>query len=1399
MHPREATLIPYHAAPLPDVRKVLVLAPHPDDEVFGCGGAIALHVQAGHQVRVILLTAGDYGDAQGPQGNYSQTRLQESAAAAGMLGLPAPQCWYLPDRGVVYGEPLIAQIIGAIQTWQADVVYAPSPWELHPDHVATAMAALESVRRLPDQTCILHLYEVSAPLRPNTLLDISTVWQTKQQAMAVFASQEAQLPYASIIGALNRFRALTLQPDTQVAEAFEAYSAADLRAGGPLMIGSERLRLLSQAIPVLPQDLPLVSVIVRTLGRSTLGKALRSLQLQTYSHLEVLLVDAAGTGLPTLPPEAKDLAVRVVSQGERLQRTRAANVGLQAATGEYLLFLDDDDWLYPDHIAKLVQCLRQSSTAQAAHTAVECVNDQGEPTGEVFDFAYAPRELCYGNFMPIHAVLFARSLVQAGCVLDESFDLYEDWDFWLQVECHTPFIFVPGVSAAYRIHAGAGAGVQTDLTMAQSATARLYAKWSVLQSTQTFDELITRALARRQLHRQLAYQVQEAVRWQQKCQHLGQETNDLNQALQAEHQQALTALQAADQARQEAHHLRQAHEQACAHRDQVQQHRDLLQQSHQQVEQQRDQAQQQCTQLQQQQAMLQRSHQQVEQQRDQAQQQCTQLQQQQAMLQRSHQQVEQQRDLLQQLHDQLVQERQLLQQQQVEFQQQLQAQAQALLCAEQERTQAQATTGQLAQEVARLQTELQLTHNHAAHLQRSWDASHNQVQAILSSTSWRVSQPVRAAGRLLRDMRRVWAAVGVARQRGLGIGHLLRRSAEVYQREGLVGVRQRAGRLLQSQYPAALAPDDAGTSPSEAVSAPPASDERSYARWVQQYDTLDDAVLECLRQRVAQLSATPLVSLVMPVYNPVARDLQRAIASVQAQLYPHWELCICDDASTNATTRSLLEAVAAAEPRIKLAFHTKNQHISHATNTAIALAQGQYVGFLDHDDELRPHALLYAVEAFANHPQAKVLYSDEDKIDEAGNRFDPYFKPDFNLGLLRSHNYMCHFAVYERAFLSKIGGPRPGFEGAQDYDQALRAVDSLRDCPGAVVHIPTILYHWRTAVGSTASGHSNKSYAFLAGQKALTEHLQRRGLHGTVDEAPEAPGMYRIRWQRPASVPLVSIIIPTRNGQALVRQCLDSLRQTSYPRYEVILVDNGSDDPEALVFFAEREKSGQIRVFRDNSPFNFSAINNHGIRQAAQGEFILMMNNDIEITHPEWLDEMVGPAMEPGVGCVGARLWYPDGRLQHGGVVLVCGVAGHAHKYLPRGRHGYMGRAVLAQEFVAVTAACLLVRRSIYEEVNGLDESLAVAFNDVDFCLRVHEAGYRNHWTPYAELIHHESVSRGYEDTPEKQQRFKREIDTLQSRWPHLLAHDPCYNPNLTMDAEDFSLAWPPRGAARIS
>lgn len=1295
MHPSEAEIIPYHASPVPPAPGgVLVLAPHPDDEVFGCGGAITGHVQAGHSVHVVLLTAGGHGE-EGAAKGYADTRLSESTDAARVLGLPPPQCWGLQDREVTYGEALVHRIVQAVADTGADVVYAPSPWELHPDHRATALCAIEAVRRL--EGVGLHLYEVSAPLRPNRLLDITPVWALKQQAMQVFASQEKKLPYASFISALNRFRALTLFPASEYAEAFESYTSADLRAGGPLLIEGEKQRLLGRGVAVLPQDLPLVSVIVRTMGRPTLAKALGSVALQTYPHLNIVLVDAAGDGLPGTQWADGPVPVTLVSQGRKLNRALAANAGMAAATGDYLIFLDDDDWFYPDHIAKLVLAVRQSTTVKAVHTAVECVDAQSEPVGEIFQFPYASGELRYGNFMPIHSVLFHRSLVQAGgATFDERFDLYEDWDFWLQVESRTPFQFVPGVSAAYRIHAGAGEGVQADRQRAADATAQLYAKWQVLQSKQTFEELVTRSLSRRSLLSQLTERAKDVTR-------LADERQSLTQELVDQQQRALDAQQAADKARQDAHHLGEAHDLACAARDVVQQERD---------------------------ATIVELH-----------------------------AVMRERDLANQHGANLLDLY----------------------------TDAQAHIGSLEASAAALGAEIALARNHAHNLQTMVDATQHQLRLVTGSRSWKITRPLRLVVRLPRYARSVVAAYSVARSRGLGLSHLAKRTVSVLRTQGVQGVRQRLRRMLHGSEHG-LEALDSGAPVLDTV---PGATPRSYADWVAKYDTMDPVKLSRLVAEAADLPRKALVSIVMPVYNPDPQDVGRAIASVKNQVYPHWELCICDDASTKAGTRELLEAAAAEDSRIRLAFHTKNQHISAATNTAIALAKGQYIALLDHDDELTPHALLRAMQAFARHPNGKVLYSDEDKIDQTGRRFDPYFKPDFNLGLLRSHNYMCHFAVYDADFMRQLGGPRVGFEGAQDYDLALRAIDSVE--AAAVLHVPQILYHWRTATGSTASGHGNKSYAFEAGRRALQEHLQRRGLQGEVLEAPEASGMYRVRWGIPANPPLVSIVIPTRNGEKILRQCLDSLVQTRYPNYEIIVMDNGSDEAASLQLLAERTASGQIRVLRDDGPFNFSAINNRAVHEATCGEFVLLMNNDIEATHPEWLDEMVGPALEPGVGCVGARLWYPDGRIQHAGVVLVCGVAGHAHKLLARGQHGYMGRAVLAQDFVAVTAACLLLRKSVYEEVSGLDESLAVAFNDVDFCLRVREAGYRNHWTPYAELIHHESVSRGYEDTPEKQKRFNSEVKILQTRWPALLANDPCYNPNLTIDAEDFSLAWPPR------
>ncbi|WP_244917666.1 glycosyltransferase family 2 protein [Pseudacidovorax intermedius] len=528
----------------------------------------------------------------------------------------------------------------------------------------------------------------------------------------------------------------------------------------------------------------------------------------------------------------------------------------------------------------------------------------------------------------------------------------------------------------------------------------------------------------------------------------------------------------------------------------------------------------------------------------------------------------------------------------------------------------------------------------------------------------------------------------------------------------------------------------------------------------------------------------------MPCYNPDPQFLRAAIASVQAQLYGRWQLCIADDASPAPEVRQVLEACQAEDPRIQVVFRPKNGHISAASNSALDLVQGEWIALMDHDDLLPEDALLRVAECVRDHPDAQLVYSDEDKVDDQGQRSDPYFKPDWNLDLFRSHNMFSHLGVLRTALVREVGGFRQGLEGSQDWDLVLRCVERI--APSQIVHIPRVLYHWRIHVQSTAKSMDAKPYAAVAGERALDEHFQRLGIQAKAEYLGYG---YRVRYALPSPPPLVTLIIPTRNALALVRQCIESIqKRTEYPNWEIILVDNGSDDPAALAYFERLAQQPNIRVLRDDRPFNYSALNNQAVA-LARGELVALVNNDIEVMSPGWLSEMVSLAMQPGVGAVGARLWYPDMTLQHGGVILgPGGCAVHAHKALPRGLNGYAGRAALVQSFSAVTAACLVVRKSLYEQVGGLDEvNLTVAFNDVDFCLRLREAGYRNVWTPYAELLHHESATRGEDVAPEKRERFERELAFMQQRWGALIDHDPAYSPNLTLLLEDFSLAWPPR------
>jgi len=563
-----------------------------------------------------------------------------------------------------------------------------------------------------------------------------------------------------------------------------------------------------------------------------------------------------------------------------------------------------------------------------------------------------------------------------------------------------------------------------------------------------------------------------------------------------------------------------------------------------------------------------------------------------------------------------------------------------------------------------------------------------------------------------------------------------------------------------------------------------------YVEWIRRYDTLTDEARVNMRLRSASFPSQPLISVVIPAYNSEPKWLIEAIESVRNQIYPNWELCIADDASSDSTTRPILKQYAKEDHRIKIIFREKNGHISEASNSALDLAQGEWVALLDHDDLLTEHALFWVADAINRSRDVCLIYSDEDKIDTSGKRFAPYFKCDWNVDLFYSQNMISHLGVYRADFIREIGGFRKSFEGSQDYDLALRYIERID--PSQIHHIPRVLYHWRMHVNSTAQSVDAKPYAKIAGIKALNEHFQRKKLNATATLVGQG---YRVRYALSDVLPLVSLIIPTRNGLHLIRQCLESiLRKTTYPNYEILIIDNASDDPATLCYFKGLRSESRICIIRDNRPFNYSALNNAAVK-LARGEFVGLVNNDIEVISPDWLSEMLSHALRPGVGAVGARLWYPDDTLQHGGVILgLGGLAGHSHKHLSPHEHGYFGRASLIQSFSAVTAACLVVRKKVFEEVGGLNEAdLKVCFNDVDFCLRLREAGYRNIWTPYAELYHHESATRGIEDTPEKKNRFRKEAQYMKERWTDLLLSDPGYSPNLALDYKGFSLAWPPR------
>jgi GT2 family glycosyltransferase len=524
----------------------------------------------------------------------------------------------------------------------------------------------------------------------------------------------------------------------------------------------------------------------------------------------------------------------------------------------------------------------------------------------------------------------------------------------------------------------------------------------------------------------------------------------------------------------------------------------------------------------------------------------------------------------------------------------------------------------------------------------------------------------------------------------------------------------------------------------------------------------------------------PLISVIVPVYLPEPWYFDACVRSVQQQTYPRWELCLCDDGSDDDELSSTLARLAAADSRVKVTALSANGGISKATNAALGLASGEFVALLDHDDVLEPDALGEVAAAVLEHDDADVLYTDDDKYDDLDRPFQPHFKPDWSPDLLLSYPYMGHLTVVRKSLLDDVGGFRPEFDGSQDYDVMLRVTERSR----RIVHIPRVLYHWRAIAGSAALDAAAKPWAHAASRRVLEDAVRRQGIDGTVEQGP-FPGSYRVR-RHVVSTPTVSIIIPFRDQAAMTDLCLRSLGRTvDGDRTEIVLVDNGSSEPETSAARAVFERRDGARIIDHPGEFNWSTINNVAAA-TCRSELLLFLNNDIEAVDAGWLGAMIEQAVRPEVGAVGARLVYPNGVLQHTGVVVgLSGMAGHVLVGLPKGQPGYGSWDRLIRDYSAVTAACMLVRRTVFEELGGFDERLAVAFNDTDFCLRVRQAGYRVVSTPFAELVHHESVSRGLSG-------FDADCHYFAEKWSDVLrAEDPFYNRNLSRIVPWCALRFP--------
>ena len=926
-------------------------------------------------------------------------------------------------------------------------------------------------------------------------------------------------------------------------------------------------------------NLPLVSILIRSIDRETLEQTLNSVALQNYGAIEVWVI-AATPAHKDMPQSVGPFPLHFVPTPVPLSRTQAANKALDHAQGSFALFLDDDDWIAPEHAQQLVLALQANQGFKAAYSQAQLVDINGANSQkELIGKPYIKSHLICFNLFVLHTVLFDLSLRQAGCRFDEALNIFEDWDFWLQVSEHTDFFFAQKPTAYYRIHDSSG--VHQEAAFTGNAYQQIYRKWQASWRTQ-----------------------------------------DIAHLMQSSWTEIATGM--------------------------------------------------------------------------------------------SHQET--------------------------------------LLQLEQTKSQCEIVNATLQEKLSELQRLQEVNNGNASKIQ----SLENTIDLMQNSRSWRWTRGIRDLGHIARKVRQL------NRQQG-GLKQVLAKSVKVLLTSGPQGLASAAQRASEQSF--------------------------SYAEWITQNEPTTARYSE-LQVTAQSWTHQPLVSIIMPTYNSPLNFLALAIESVKAQVYPHWQLCIADDASSDQSVRTFLEEAAGKDSRISILFRSQNGHISESSNSALSIAKGEWVALLDHDDLLHPLALYELVKCLQQHPHANIVFSDEDKVDEQGDRFGPYFKTDYNPELMWAQNMISHLGCYRKSVLDEIGGFRKGLEGSQDYDLALRVIQ--RSSHSQIVHIPKVLYHWRAISGSTALAPSEKPYAEIASRAALKEHMAAIEVPAWVGASPEVANMNRVRPQLIEPAPLISILIPSIDGIDSIKRCVHSIQaKSSYQRCEILVVNSNSKLSEGSDDLAHFKALG-LKVLQYDKPTNLSAINNFASHHA-QGEYLCLMSSAIEIQTSDWMEEMLSFAQLSQAGAVGARLWSPESKgLRHCGFVTgLGGVAGLAFAKIPRTEKGYFGRPVLHHRCSAVKAACLMIKKSTYFAVKGMDEELADTFNDVDFCLRLGQAGFHTVYTPHAEMTHHESTSKGGVkggDLSDASREFKSAVAFMNARWGKQLTQDPFYSPNLSLAHSDFRM-----------